>query len=382
MKVSVNEVAIHSSDMDAVQSTLLRGWFSSSGPTVTNFENNWASYCERKYGISVSNGSTALLAAFLALELTPGAEVIMPNFTIISCASSIIQAGYVPIFIDCELDTFNIDVAKIEEKITSKTEAILLVHIYGHPSDVKEIKAIAKKYTLKIIEDAAEAHGAKYIDETNRWAICGSQFEMSIFSFFANKVITTGEGGMVLTNDLDYDDKLRKIRNLYFPREREYIHDKLGYQFRLGSMQAAMGNSQINRITETLEKKRSINQRYRDNLMSHPKIRFQKNSEWADPNYWVIAILIQNTFLGADSIRKMLMMREIETRPFFTGMHAQPALLSEPTINDQEFSKTEYATRNGIILPSGINTTMEQIDYVSESLIQIMSEKSKPNGKI
>jgi len=381
MKVSVNEVAIHSSDIDAVQNTLIQGWFSSSGPTVTNFENNWASYCEREYGISVSNGSTALLAAFLALELTPGAEVIMPNFTIISCASSIIQAGYVPIFIDCELDTFNIDVTKIEEKITNKSEAILIVHIYGHPSDVKGIRAIAKKYNLKIIEDAAEAHGAKYIDETNRWAICGSQFEMSTFSFFANKVVTTGEGGMVLTNDVVYDEKLRKIRNLYFPREREYIHDKLGYQFRLGSMQAAFGNSQINRITETLEKKRSINKRYRENLENHPQIRFQKISKSVDPNYWVIAILIQNTLLSVDSIRKMLIANEIETRPFFTGMHAQPALLSQSPINQQEFSKSEYATRNGIILPSGIDTTMEQIDYVSESLIQIMSEKFTPNDK-
>ena len=380
MKVSVNEVSIHSSDMEAVQTTLMQGWFSSSGPTVTNFEANWASYCERQYGISVSNGSTALLAAFLALELTPGAEVIMPNFTIISCASSIIQAGYVPIFIDCELDTFNIDVNKIEERVTSKTEAILLVHIYGHPSDVKEIKAIAKKYNLKIVEDAAEAHGARYLDETNRWAICGSHFELSTFSFFANKVVTTGEGGMVLTNDMNYDDKLRKIRNLYFPQEREYIHDKLGYQFRLGSMQAALGNSQINRITETLEKKRSINQRYRENLKDCPQIRFQKISKWADPNYWVIAILIQNTSLSAISIRKMLMMSGIETRPFFTGMHAQPALLSDSTIDKQDFSKTEFATRNGIILPSGINTTMEQIDYVSETLIQIVSEKS--NDKI
>lgn len=372
MKVSVNEVTVHTDDMKSVAQTLEKGWFSSSGPIVSEFENTWAKFCDRKYGIAVSNGSTALLTAFLALNLTPGAEIIVPNFTIISCVSSIIQAGYTPIFVDCELDTFNIDINKIEDRITKKTEALLIVHIYGHPSQVVEIKALASKYKLKLIEDAAEAHGARYLDQNNKWITCGSNFEISTFSFFANKVITTGEGGMALTDDTSYAAKMKKIRNLYFPEEREYLHDQLGYQFRLGSMQAAFGISQIGRIEKTLEKKRQINNRYRANLKDLQHIRFQKISEKVESNYWVIAVLIEDKGFDSKHIRKELMKKEIETRPFFTGMHAQPALKTTMKTDPMSFSNTEYATKHGVILPSGVDTSIEQIDFVSEVLIDIL----------
>lgn len=372
MKVSVNEVAVNREDINAVIKTLENGWFSSSGPTVKEFEDKWAQYCNRQFGVSVSNGSTALLTAFLALDLTPGAEVIMPDFTIISCASAIIQAGYIPIFVDCELDTFNIDTSKIEERITQKTEAILIVHIYGHPSQAVQIKAIAELYKLKVIEDAAEAHGARYRDESNKWVKCGSQFDMSTFSFFANKVITTGEGGMVVTNQDTLAERMRQIRNLYFPEAREYTHEKIGYQFRLGSMQAAFGISQIARIDEILEKKRMINTRYRENIGDFQRIKFQKISEQVESNYWVISVLLKDETFDSDLVRNKLLSREIETRPFFTGMHAQPALRSINHNETRTFPNSEYASKYGLILPSGTSTSLEQIDYVCEILMDVL----------
>jgi len=371
MKVSVNELLVKEEDKESVIKTLDAGWFSSAGPVIPEFEDLWANYCNRQFGVAVSNGSTALLAAFLALKLPLGSEVIIPNFTIISCANAVIQSGLVPIFVDCELNTFNMDPSKIEAKISKSTRAILVVHIYGHPSDVEKIQKVAEKHNLLIIEDAAEAHGAKYLDLNNNWKVCGTDFHLSTFSFFANKVITTGEGGMILTDNETYAKELKSIRNLYFPDNREYKHSEIGYQFRMSSLQAAFGIPQIGRINEILKRKTSINLRYRDNLQNIEKIEFSTESARVKPNYWVIPIMLDQKFMGSLDFRMKLLENNIETRPFFAGMNEQLALTNFIQKNPKDFLNSRKATAQGVILPSGINTTNEQIDYVCDVISHI-----------
>ncbi len=372
MKVSVNELRINPEDKDSVIETLDAGWFSSAGPVIPEFETSWANYCNRKYGVAVSNGSTALLAAFLSLKLPPGSEVIIPNFTIISCANAVIQCGLKPVFVDCELGTFNIDPDKIEERISPKTRAILIVHIYGHPSEVGKIKQIAEHFNLLIVEDAAEAHGAKYLDADKKWKVCGTELDLSTFSFFANKLITTGEGGMILTDNETYARELQSIRNLYFPQDRDYIHSKIGYQFRLSSLQAAYGMPQIKRIDKILERKGLINRRYRENLKNCEHLRFTTESSYVKANYWVIPVLVNPEILSSQEFRQKLIEKDIETRPFFTGMNKQPPLLNCLTGDNYEFPNSTLAHEQGVILPSGINTSDEQIDYVCEVITHIM----------
>jgi len=372
MKVSVNELLVNEEDKESVIKTLNAGWFSSAGPVIPEFEALWAHYCNRQFGVAVSNGSTALLAAFLALKLPPGSEVIIPNFTIISCANAVVQSGLVPVFVDCELSTFNMDPSKIEAKISKKTRAILIVHIYGHPSDVEKIQKIADEHDLLIVEDAAEAHGARYLDSNNNWKVCGTDFHLSTFSFFANKVITTGEGGMILTDNETYAKELRSIRNLYFPDNREYKHSEIGYQFRISSLQAAFGIPQISRINEILKRKTAINFRYRDNLQSFEKIQFSTESDRVKANYWVIPLVLDQKFMGSLEFRMKLMEKDIETRPFFTGMNEQRALTNFVRKDAKDFSNSKKATSQGVILPSGINTTNEQIDYVCDVISHIL----------
>lgn len=371
MKVSVNEIEIAKIDIESVQKSLEEGWCSSSGPVVLAFEEKWAAYCDRSFGIAMSNGTNALLASILALDLEPHSEILVPNFTIISCANAIIQSGHIPIFVDCELETFNLDIRDLEEKITERTRAILFVDIYGHPADIVGIKRIASKYSLKVVEDAAEAHGAQYLDSNQQWRVCGSDFEMSTFSFFANKLITTGEGGMVLTDSEEISRDLQNIRNLYFTRDRNYLHKKIGYQFRLTSMQAALGVNQIDRMDRILAKKRELDKRYRSNLRACPHIKFTSIAPWAKPNYWVIGVMFVNTNRNSIEIRKLLEEYEIETRPFFSGMHSQESLKFLDRDYSSQFQNSEFATKHGVILPSGINTSMEQVDYVCEKILSL-----------
>jgi perosamine synthetase len=371
MKVSVNEIKLEKIDIENVQKSLEDGWCSSAGPVVLAFEEKWAAYCDRTYGIAMSNGTTSLLAALLALGLEPKSEILVPNFTIISCANAIIQSGNIPIFVDCELETFNLDTQDLEDKITSKTRAILFVDTYGHPANIAEIKRIAAKYSLKVVEDAAEAHGAEYLDANKEWQVCGSEFEMSTFSFFANKLITTGEGGMVLTNDENLSKELVDIRNLYFTKDRNYLHKKIGYQFRLTSMQAALGINQIDRLDEILAKKRALDNRYRSNLATSAFIKFTNIAAWAKPNNWVIAVMFVNTKKSAVEIREMLKGHDIETRPFFSGMHTQESLEFLRKDPSNQYINSEFVTEHGVILPSGINTSMEQVDYVCEKILSL-----------
>jgi perosamine synthetase len=279
--------------------------------------------------------------------------------------------------IDCDSQTLNIDVSKIEQKINKNTKAIMVVHIFGQPVNMNEILRIAKRYNLKVIEDAAEAHGAKY--KTNRikkeqWVKCGSEGDISIFSFYANKLITTGEGGMVVTNNSDLAEKSRLIRNLGFSKERDYIHSTFGYQFRMTNMQASLGIPQINEMPKILQTKNEIYESYKTLLSDHPAISFLKQEKWAKSCHWVTPIILDANYGNAKNFRAELASVGIETRPFFTGIHQQPIYKDNNFYMEKDFKCSTYATKQGIILPSGLNTRIKQIRYVSGEILRILNK--------
>jgi len=376
MEVRVNECKLKKRDLANVNSSLKQGWYSSAGPIIPKFESLWADFCNRKYGVAVSNGTTGLISAVYALGLKKNDEVIVPNFTIISCGLAIKLTGATMVPVDCDVNTFNIDIEKLKASITKKTKAILVVHIYGQPARMPEILQIAKEYNLKVIEDSAEAHGAQYLSEDDNqqsWKRCGSEGNLSVFSFFANKLISTGEGGMVLTNEIDLAEKLEHIRNLGFSKDRSYVHENFGLQFRMTSMQAALGIPQIARMEKILKKKRDMHQWYKDGLQNFKMLRFQEESNQVKSCYWVNAIVLDAKVGLADELRKQLLEYDIETRPFFVGMHGQPIYKDEKFYLSDEFPNSNYLSKQGLILPSGLATTKRQINYVIRSLKEILN---------
>ena len=258
--IPVNEPWLQEEDLQSLVACFRSGWISSAGPQLESFEDSWAAYCGVRHGVAVSNGTTALEVAVEALRIGPGDEVIMPTFTIISCASAVIRAGGVPVLVDCDPLTFCMNPAEVEARVTSRTKAIMVVHMYGHPVDMDEIDRIARLHGLKIIEDAAEVHGAEYLSGRGTaaaaWRRCGSMGDIATFSFFANKLITTGEGGMVVTADDALAQRSRSLRNLCFQPTRRFLHFEQGHQFRMTSLQASIGLRQIDRMAAIMERKR------------------------------------------------------------------------------------------------------------------------------
>ena len=348
--ISVNKTLITEEDTGYVIESMKQGWYSSSGPFVEEFESAWRQYCNRQFSVAVSNGTTALISAVAALDLEPGDEILLPNFTIISCSLAILMAGAIPVPVDCELRTLNMDLDVLETKITGRTRAIMVVHIYGHPSYMPRIIEMAEKYSLKIIEDAAEAHGASYKNKSSHdseYKICGSEGDLSTFSFYANKNITTGEGGMVLTNNSDMYEKLLKLRNLGFGKDRNYLHEDFGYQFRLSSLQAALGVPQIKRIDKIVTRKKAIYEKYLDLLKNLDYLEFLSIEEWAKPSYWVAPIMLKEDFATSIDFRKMLFAKGIETRPMFLGLSNQPIYSDLSFYKSSEFPNSDKASKYG-----------------------------------
>jgi len=261
------------------------GWIASGGRFVDAFEAGWAAYCRRRHGVAVGNGTAALQAAVAALELQPGDEVILPSFTIISCALAVIRAGATPVLVDSDPSTWTMDVAQLAARITGRTRAVMPVHIYGHPVDMDPVLELAERHGLAVIEDAAEAHGAEYLsgrrEGAGMWRRCGGFGRMSTFSFYANKIVTTGEGGMVLTDDDSLARRLRGLRNLCFGPERRFRHEAEGFNFRLTDLQAAVGLAQIERIDQVLARKRWMADAYRDRLAGLPGLTLPAEASWA-----------------------------------------------------------------------------------------------------
>ncbi|BCS55959.1 DegT/DnrJ/EryC1/StrS aminotransferase family protein [Geobacter sp. SVR] len=362
--IPVAEPYLSEHDIALVNEALRSGWISSAGKFLDLFEERWSAYCDMPFGIAVSNGSVALDVAVGLLDLQPGDEVIMPTFTIISPAQSIVRAGGVPVLVDSDPSNLQMDVTQIEGKITGRTKAILVVHIYGHPADMDPILEIARKYGLKIIEDAAEVHGAEYKGKR-----CGSFGDISTFSFYANKLVTTGEGGMVLVRTPELAERARSLRNLCFQKQQRFLHDELGFNFRLTNVQAAMGVGQIERIEEIVARKRAIAAAYHTLLGGLPTITLQREETWAKNVYWVYALLIEeSTGLTAAQLSSRLREHGIETRPFFLGMHQQPAFHRMGLFHGESYPVAERLALQGLYIPSGLTLSDSQITQVADAV--------------
>ncbi len=346
-------------------------WISSEGKYVKEFEKFFAGYCNALYGVACSSGTSALHLALAALGIGAGDEVIVPCFTLIADANTIILTGAKPVFVDVDPGTWCIDASKIESKITDKTKAIICVHMYGHPCDMNKIMNIAKRHNLYTIEDAAQAHGTEY-----RGRKTGSLGDVSCFSFYATKTLTTGEGGMVVTNNADVAERARIMRSHGFEGDgRTYIHRLMGFNYRLTNIQAAIGLAQCERIEQKIEKKRRIHSHYTRLLEKESDITLQSIEPWARSTFWNVAILIKNSFgKSRDEVIKLLGGKGVQLRFAFRALHQQPVYAEAddpryPNVNGH-YPVSESLSNNGLCLPSGLNLTQEQIEEVVEKLLQ------------
>jgi perosamine synthetase len=341
------------------------GWISSAGRYIEEFEAGWAAYCGRKHGIAVSNGTTALHAAVAALGLGPGDEVILPTFTIVSCVTALLAVGAKPVLVDSDPEFWTMDVDRLEACVTEKTRAIMPVHIYGHPVDMDPLLDLAARRELAILEDAAEAHGAEYRSGDGEWRRCGSFGALSTFSFYANKLVTTGEGGMVVTDDEALAERLRSLRNLGFNASRRFHHAELGFNFRLTNLQAALGVAQLERIDEIVARKRELAALYTAGLAGSEGLTLPPEAPWARSVFWMYGLLVDET-TGLDAVQLADRLRErgVDTRPFFLGMHEQPALHELGLFRGESYPVAERLARQGLYLPSGLALTDEQVERV------------------
>lgn len=368
--IPVNEPKFGPREKELLNQCIDTGWVSSDGPFIKQFEEMFASFVGMKHGVAVCNGTAAIEAALFGLGVTEGNEVIMPTFTIISCAVAVLRLGAKPVLVDIDPEIWTMNVKQIEAKITKKTKVIMPVHIYGHPVDMDPLIEIAKKNGLLIMEDAAEVHGAEY-----KGRKCGSIGEIASFSFYANKIVTTGEGGMVVTNNDQMAERARSFRNLCFRPEKRFYHTELGYNFRMTNLQAALGVAQTERIEESIQLKRRLGDYYRKRLADIPGVRFAPEKSWAKSVYWMYAIEIDpKTGLNAETVMQKLGERGIGTRPFFMGLHAQPVFHDMGLFRGERYPNAEHAYRQGLYLPSGMALTESQIEIVSTELQKIMKK--------
>ncbi len=376
--IPVNEPLLDGNELEYVTDCIKSGWISSVGDYITKFEQSFAEYCGRSYGVAVSNGTTALQIACRCLDLKPGDEVIIPTFTIISCAQAIVYEGATPVLVDADPETWTINIDQVAEKITRHTKAIMPVHIYGHPTDIKPLLNLAEDHNLAIIEDAAEAHGAEYniqhSEGGNFWKRCGSFGTLSCFSFYANKLITTGEGGMVLTDDKKLADRAAALRNLCFLPNRRFYHESLGFNFRMTNLQAALGVAQLERIDAIVARKRYIGIYYTKKLRQIKGIQIPVEKPWAKNVYWMYGIVFsEETGLNADDAALLLRDKCIDTRPFFLGMHEQPAFQDMDLFRGEQYPVAERLARQGLYLPSGLTLTIEQMDIISTAIDEVVN---------
>lgn len=367
--IPVNEPLLNGNEKKYLCECIDTGWISSEGPFVKEFEQKMSASVNRKYGIAVSNGTAALEVACQALGITRGDEVIMPTFTIISCAMAVTKLGAIPVLVDSDIDNWNMKVDEIEKKITLNTKAIMIVHIYGLPVMVDRVLKLAKKYNLKVIEDAAEMHGQTYNGKP-----CGSFGDISTFSFYPNKHVTTGEGGMVVTDDENLAKRCQMLRNLCFRKDVRYVHDEISDNYRFTNLQAAVGLAQLERLDEFAQKKRDMGKYYTEKLQGVKGIQLPiEKTSYADNIYWVYGILLKEEIkVDNRQIQKLLASEGIGTRTFFWCMHEQPVYQNMGLDMGKEYLNAEYMARKGFYIPSGLALTKEQMDKVVEGIINVM----------
>ena len=368
--IPVGEPRLGGKEWDYLRQCIETGWISSEGPFVRRLEEGMAKSVGRRHGIAVCNGSAALDAAVAALDIGRGDEVILPAFTIISCAAAVVRAGATPVLVDSDPITWNMRVDQIEARVTSRTKAIMVVHIYGLPVDMDPVLEIARRHGLAVIEDAAEMHGQTY-----RGKPCGSFGDLSTFSFYSNKLITTGEGGMILTDSDALAERCRALRNLCFGKGgQRFVHEGLGWNLRMGNLQAAVGVAQLEQLAATVARKREIGRRYTQRLHDLAGVQLPlPDTPYAENIYWVYGIVLKDAvpFEAAEAMAR-LERRRVGTRPFFWPMHLQPVFNRMGLFAGERYPEAERLAKRGFYLPAGVGLTDEQLARSAASLREVL----------
>lgn len=358
--IPVSKPALIGKEKEYVLDCLESSWISSNGKYIELFESRFAEYMGVKHALSCCNGTVALHLALLALGIGLGDEVIVPTLTYVATANAVKYTGATPVFADSESDTWNIDPEKIEEFITNKTKAIIPVPLYGHPCDMDAIMDISRKHGLYIVEDAAEALGAEY-----KGRKCGSIADISIFSFYGNKTLTTGEGGMVVTNDDALAEMVRLLKGQGMDQKRRYWFPVVGYNYRMTNIEAAIGLAQLENIGKFLEKRRLIAMWYSENLKDIPGITLPVEKDYALHSYWMYTILIEDGFgKNRDEVIELLQRNGVETRPVFYPMHVMPVYKED----SDRLKCAEGIALKGINLPTFYELTNEDVEFIGEVL--------------
>lgn len=341
------------------------GWVSSHGPYVERFEESFAEYLGVKFALTTTSGTASLHLALAALGIGKGDEVIVPTFTMIAPVFAILYVGAKPVLVDSEKGSWNMDVTQIEGKITKNTRAILAVHIYGHPVDMDPLVKLAKKYKLFIVEDAAEALGAKYKGQK-----VGTFSDIACFSFYSNKTITTGEGGMVVTNNKKLAERLKMLKDMAHSPKKRFMHLEVGFTYRMTNLQAALGLAQLEEIEKMISLKRHIAKLYTTYLKNIPGIILPVEKQWAKNIYWMYGILVKKSSrISKNKLRNILYQKGIDTRDFFIPMHHQPVLAKLGLLNNKErYPVSDYLSKTGFYIPSGPNITENEIEKVCKAL--------------
>jgi len=369
--IPVNKPLITKEDISYLNKSISKGWISSEGPEVKRFENDFSNFIGHKYSVAVSSGTAALEIAIKSLKLKKGDEVIIPNFTIISNAIAVLKENLNIKLIDCSIKDWNMNISEVKKKITKKTKAIIATHIYNFPLRVDILKTICNKNKIILIEDAAEAIGQKLNNK-----LCGSFGDISIFSFYANKQITTGEGGMITTNNKKLFEKSKSLRNLCFGKKDRFNHEDIGWNYRMTNLQASLGVSQLKRIKSIVHKRHLVGKEYFQRLKFNKNIYIPETSRnYAKNIYWVIAFVITNKNLNIDAkkMMKKLITYGIQTRPFFWPMHKQKIFKEKYKINTSgNYKNSEYISKYGLYLPSSLDIKSNQIKFICDKVNSIL----------
>jgi len=363
--IPVAEPLFGGKELEYITDCVKSGWISSLGKYVRDFEKSFANYCGVRYGVATFNGTVAIHLLAATLNFGPGDEVIMPSLTYVATANGIRYTGATPVFVDSERETWNIDPNTIVDAITPRTKAIFAVHLYGHPADMDSLRAIADEHNLLLLEDAAEAHGACYQGQR-----VGGLSDAAIFSFYGNKIITTGEGGIIVTDNKEWAERAFFLENQGRYSDNPYWHPEMGFNYRMTNLQAAIGLAQLERIDEMVTIRRRNAAHYNSRLVEVTGLTLPPAAEWAKNVYWMYSIIVEDEFgLDRDALQNRLRQAGIDTRPFFYPVHTLPMYNT-----GQSLPIAEELARKGLNLPSGATLTPEQIDYICDTIINIATE--------
>jgi len=364
-RIPVSAPVLGEEELANVVEAVRSGWISSRGAFIGEFERLFAAFCGVRHGVAVANGTVALHIALLAAGVRPGDEVLVPSLTFIATANVVRYCGATPVFVDSDRATWQLDPGLLEAKVTARTKAVIPVHLYGHPCDMDPILELARRRGLAVIEDAAEAHGARY-----RGRIVGGLGAVGCFSFYGNKLITTGEGGICVTDDAALAERLRLLRDHGMDPKRPYWHETVGFNYRMTNLQAAVGVAQMGKLSGFIEKKREIAGWYHEALRPLARagrVALHPEAPWARSVFWMSSVLLGDVHVSLDEVRSRLDERGVDSRPFFHPIHTLP-----PYASGERLPVAEDLAAHGLNLPSGVGLERDQIERVAQALARAL----------